>query len=146
MEFVARLEEKADHVLDTAFAELKRAGLEHYQRERPEVSRERLSALMNLTFRSLKERRAEPVIEYADRIARERHAAGYDLFEVQVALNVLEEALWQQVLATVSQDAAPRVLGLISTILGMVKDALARTYVTLVAEQHQDVLPATNDG
>jgi hypothetical protein len=146
MEFVTRLEEKADHVLDSALAELKQAGLEHYQRERPEVSRERLSALMNLMFRCLKERRAEPVIEYADRIARERHAAGYDLFEVQVALNVLEEALWKQVLATVAQDAAPRVLGLISSILGMVKDELARTYVKLVAGQNRTVPPAMYDG
>lgn len=135
MEFIERIEEKADHVLDSAVAELKRARLKHYQRERAEVPRERLSNFLSLTIRCLKERRAEPIIEYADRIGRERHAAGYDLSEVQISLNVLEEALWQQVMATVGQEAVPRVLGLISSIFGMAKDALARTYVALVASE-----------
>ena len=134
MEFVDRLEEKAEHILDATVAELRRASLEHYQRESPEIARERLSTLLRLTMRCLRERRAEPIIEYADRIGHERHAAGYDLFEVQIALNVLEEALWQRVLATVGPEDVARALGLVSSILGMGKDALARTYVALVAE------------
>jgi len=144
MEFVSRLEEKSDRVLDVAVAELRRAGLKHYQQERPEVPRERMSALLTVTMQCLTERRAEPIIEFADRIGRERHAAGYDLFEVQIALNVLEEALWQQVLTTVGQDAVPRVLGLISAIIGMAKDALAQTYVALAAAQPDAAVTAAS--
>jgi hypothetical protein len=71
------------------------------------------------------------MIEHAEHIARERHAAGYDLFEVQTAINVIEEALWKRILSSVEPNELAHALGMVNAIFGMAKDVLARTYVSL---------------
>jgi DNA-binding phage protein len=75
------------------------------------------------------------MIEHAEQIARERHAAGYDLFEVQTAINVIEEALWKRILSSVEPDELAHALGMVNAIFGMSKDVLARTYVSLATNQ-----------
>jgi len=77
-----------------------------------------------------------PIVAHAQQIARERFSAGYDLSEVQSAFNALEAATWARVLATLPPDRFARTLGLVSTILGAGKDALARTYVSLATDAH----------
>ena len=44
-----------------------------------------------------------PMVEYAQSVAAERFAAGYELAEVQTAFNALEEATWTRML-----EAVPR--------------------------------------
>lgn len=133
MEFLELLREKADDVVRDALAELRQARLEHYEGEGAQVARERLSLLLELTLSCLEARQAEPMIECATRIGRERFEAGYGLLEVQTAFNTLEEALWKRILSSVSKEDFPHALGLTSAILGMGKDALARTYVSLAS-------------
>ena len=74
------------------------------------------------------------MIAHAETIARERFEAGFDLSEVQTAFNVLEEAIWVRVLKNLPPNELAEALGLISTVLGGGKDALARSYVTLASK------------
>lgn len=67
----------------------------------------------------------------AREIANERFDAGYDLAEVRGAFNALEAAVWTRVLAGLDPDQFARALGLVSTVLGAGKDALAREHVSL---------------
>jgi hypothetical protein len=76
------------------------------------------------------------IVEYAQQLAEERFEAGYDLIEVQTAFNVLEEVAWIRVLDRLDAGDYAEALGLISTVLGAGKDALARRYVSLAANTH----------
>jgi hypothetical protein len=76
------------------------------------------------------------MLSYAEQVAEERFNAGYDLSEVQTAFNTLEEATWSRVFAELEPAEFAQALGLVSTVLGAAKDALARTYVSLATNAH----------
>jgi hypothetical protein len=71
------------------------------------------------------------MIQYTEKIARQRYSAGFELFEVQTAFNVLEEAIWKRILRDAEPHDIAEAIGLVSTILGAGKDSLARAYVSL---------------
>ena len=134
MELVTLLHESSDEILAAASEAVERTHLKNYERAGKEQTHQRLKALFVLTSRGVKERNLGPMIAYAETIARERFAAGYDLSEVQTAFNVLEEAIWTRILKTLPPAEYGEALGLVATVLGAGKDALARTYVTLASK------------
>lgn len=135
MDLAELIREKADDLVKAAVAELHQARLKHYEAEGRQSTYERLTALLAQTLRCLEEHRAEPIIDWATRVGRERFAAGYDLFEVQTAINVLEEALWKRIISSVGPEDLAHTLGWINAILSMAKDTLARTYVSLATNR-----------
>jgi len=136
MELTELLRERSDDLVAEAMAELRQAHLEHYEAEGLTAVRERLATLLEVTLQCLSTARADPVVEYTTRVAHDRFAGGYDLLELQTAINVLEEALWKQILSSMEPVEVAHALGLVSSILGMGKDALARAYVSLAAHGH----------
>lgn len=131
-----------DDLVNEAVTELGHARLQHYIADGDEVTRERVTKFIEKAMECFGSRRAEPMVEHAEQIARERHAAGYDLFEVQTAINVIEEALWKRVLSSVEPDELAHALGMVNAIFGMSKDVLARTYVSLATNTeapHQEL-------
>ena len=124
-----------DDLVDEAVTELRHARLEHYIDDGEEITRERVGRFIDRALECFSSRRAQPMVEHAEFIARERHAAGYDLFEVQTAINVIEEALWKRILSSVEPDELAHALGLVNAIFGMSKDVLARTYVSLATNR-----------
>lgn len=76
------------------------------------------------------------IVGYARALAAERFAAGYDLSEVQIAVNAVEEAVW----AVLTEHLEPQLLAaplvLVSTVFGAAKDALALEYVSLASQSH----------
>ena len=67
-----------DDLVDEAVTELRHARLQHYIADGEEVTRERVGKFIDRALECFSLRRAEPMIEHAEHIARERHAAGYD--------------------------------------------------------------------
>lgn len=134
MDLVKLLQESSEEILTTAGASVERTHLKTYERAGKEHTHQKLKALFVLTTRAVKERNLGPMISYAETIARERFAAGYDLSEVQTAINVLEEAIWARIVQSLPPSEYGEALGLVSTVLGAGKDALARTYVTLASK------------
>ena len=55
---------------------------------------------------------------------------------MQTAFNALEEATWARMLAALEASQLAEALGLVTTVLGAGKDALARRYVSLAARAH----------
>ena len=135
MNLVELLRERADGLVDGAVAELHQARLAHYEAEGIDTTRLRLSKLLSRTLSCLEDHRAEPIVDWADQVGRERFEAGYDLLEVQTAINVLEEALWKRILSSVGPENIAHSLGLVNAIFGMAKDNLARTYVSLATSR-----------
>jgi len=125
------LDEKKRNIVDEATAGLRRAHLRHYESAGVDNTRQRLESLYDLTRESVRRRKLTAMIQHADGIARERFEAGYDLLEIQTAFNILEEVIWKRVLNELRPEEFASALGLVSTVLGAGKDALARTYVSL---------------
>lgn len=123
-------------IVDAAEAALERTHVRHYEAAGGPEVRRRLETLFDHLHEALTGRDLQPMVGYAERIAEERFEAGYDLSEVQTAFNALEEATWARSLAELDPSRLAETLGLVTTILGAGKDALARRYVSLAANTH----------
>ena len=121
-------------ILAEATNSMARSHVTHYEQSGADHTHQRLKALFVLTARAVQDRNLAPMAAHADTIARERFTAGFDLWEVQTALNVLEEVIWKMLLKEFPSAELPEALGLVSTILGVGKDTLARRYVSLAAK------------
>ncbi|MCZ7666997.1 MAG: hypothetical protein M5U34_07125 [Chloroflexi bacterium] len=88
-----------------------------------------------LTRQGIQNKDLTAVVSYAEQLAQERFIAGFGLQEVQAAFNVLEEAVWRQIIAECEPSQLGEALGLISTVHGAGKDALARKYVSLASHK-----------
>jgi hypothetical protein len=123
-------------VLDDALANLDRAAPRRYGSAGTGEMRKRLEALFDRLLEASASRDLLPALAYAEAIAEERFNAGYDLAEIQAAVNALETAAWTTIFAELEPARYWEALGLVSTILGAVKDALARRYVSLTVHAH----------
>jgi CBS domain-containing protein len=130
------LESRRRAILAAAEAGLRRARSSHYERAGEREVRRRLESLFDRVATAVARCDLSPVVAYAQGVAGERFSAGYDLAEVQAAFNALEEAIWTRVLAETDATDLAEALGLVSTVLGAGKDALARRYVSLAAQKH----------
>lgn len=129
-----------DEIIEEAAAALERANLKHYAATDATERRARLRRLLDLVTRCVGSRDLIPMIDHAKQVATERFHAGYDISEVQCAFNVLEETLWQRLVTSMPSGELAEAIGLLTTVLGAGKDALARTYVSLASEQHVPTL------
>ncbi len=108
----------------------------HYQVAGEDETRRRLDALYDELRAAASSRDLGHVVAYAQHLAAERFEAGYDLSEVQRAFNALEEVTWSTLCARLPPDQLALSLGLVGTVLGAAKDALAREYVSLASRTH----------
>ena len=127
--------ERRTIVLAAANEEISRAHLEHYDREGSSVTADRLAALLDLLVTCCRDHRLDAARDYADSLAAERTGHGYPLNEVQTAANVVEEAVWATITSDLPAEVHGYALGLVSTILGAVKDRLACAYVATVSSE-----------
>ncbi|MEZ4515868.1 MAG: hypothetical protein R3C44_03175 [Chloroflexota bacterium] len=101
MDLIKLLQDKQTEIVSEASDILQRSRLQHYAEDGATTSRERLNQLYELMLLSLETHNLVPTMEYTEKIATERFEAGYDLREVQTAINVLEETIWKEVVAAV---------------------------------------------
>jgi hypothetical protein len=103
--------------------------------ERDETGR-RLNALYDQLCGAVSSSDLTGISEFARKLGAERFRSGYDLSEVQSAINALEEATWRIVCSQLPADQHALALGLVSTVLGTAKAELAREYVSLASRTH----------
>jgi hypothetical protein len=136
MELTAVLSDARTEVVDEAVQAVERSHLGHYRASGADEVRRRLESLFDIVLDCLKTRRLDFVIGYAEDIAQDRFNAGFGIGEVQTAFNVLEESMWHHVVSGVPNAELAESLGLLTTVLGVGKDALARAYVSLASHEH----------
>ena len=124
------VESGKDDLVAVAAASVDRARLTHYEAAGFEVTEARLGALVDVLIAACRDHRLDDAVAYAEGLATSRHTGGFPLLEVQTAINVLEEAIWRSVLADVPAESQGHCLALVSTVLGAIKDAVARGYLT----------------
>jgi hypothetical protein len=120
-------------ILERTDAEVVGRRLPHYAAAGAEEITKRLAALFDVVVTAATENRLDAALAHADRIAAERQQTGHDLSELQRAINALEEQLWHAVTEDAPADVQGHALGVVSTILGAVKDRLACAYVSRAA-------------
>ena len=133
MSLIQLLKRNPEKILMEASQTLSRSHLKHYETDGNAETHQRLRSLYELTIRCLRQKSATPMVQYTEKIARQRYLSGFELFEVQTAFNVLEEVIWKRILSDMEPKDIVEAIGYISTILGAGKDTLARTYVSLAA-------------
>ena len=127
------LEEKSEVILGRAERGIRTACLKDYRAAGKDEIRRRLVAIYGVVVACIRERDLVPVIEDAKRIARERFTSGFALYEVQAAFNALEEAIWLEIVEDLESRDQQEAFTMVSTALGMGKDAFARAYVSLAS-------------
>lgn len=134
MDLNTLLEERESQIVDEAALSLERSQLPHYREAGRAVGRDRLAELYRLVRTSVAGRDLSHMIDYMNRVANDRFHAGYAIHEVQIAINVLEEAIWSHIVKEASPAELAEALGLVTTVLGAAKDSLARAYVSLASQ------------
>ena len=136
MDLIQLLQNRADDILAEAYQAMSRAHLKSYETAGPEQMQQRLKTLYELVVQCVRERNLTPMRVRAKAVAAERFASGFDLWEVQTAVNVLEEAIWLRILKELQPAQLAEALGLVSTVLSAGKDTLARAYIGLASKTH----------
>ncbi len=133
MNLMDLFENHRTEILAEAIEALDQARLKHYEASSAEDNNERLGGLLNLIEESVQTHNLVPITAYAQKIAQERFAGGFDITEVITAFNVLEDAIWHQITKNMAAEEYPDAYGLSSTVLGAAKEALAAEYVSLAS-------------
>jgi hypothetical protein len=123
-------------VLDEAYSALHRAHVTHYELAGEAFTRQALAGLFRLVVDAIRNRDLAEMSAYSEGIAGERFNHGYDISEVQMAFNSLEDAMWRRVVSTAPPGDLAEAIGLLSTVLGFGKDAVARKYLSLACQRH----------
>ncbi len=127
--------ERRGAILDRAGTEVASRRLPHYEAAGTDEVGHRLASLFDVVVVCAADKHLDPALARADTIAAERQQSGHDLSELQRAINALEEQLWQAVIDDAPPDAQGYALGVVSTILGALKDRLACAYVSRAASK-----------
>lgn len=130
-------------IINEAFYSLERSHLKHYDSSRADENWQRLAKLFDLTMNGIITKSLVEMVNYSEKIAKERFESGFDLHEVHTAYNVLEEALWKKIIKEFDSSEMAESLGLISTVLGTGKESLALAYVSLASKQKAKSLNLT---
>lgn len=135
MELVTTLQASEPAILDEAFSSLEQLHVHHYETAGERFTRTALDDLFTLVVTAIEHRDLSGVIQFAEGLAEQRFSSGFDISEVQTAFNSLETAMWRRVVATEPAADLPEAVGLLSTVFGVAKDALARRYVSLASQK-----------
>ncbi len=122
------LEAERDLIVEDAWRAV--VMLTHYERDGREATRERVEALFDHVARAIRLRDLGELLDYAERIARHRFDAKFDLVEVQTAFFMLEEAIGRRALVRMPPGDLAEALGLVGTAIRRGKDAFARAYIS----------------
>lgn len=139
MDLVELLETRRAEILMDAGISQSRSHLVQYDPAERQERQQRLRTLYNLVLRGVRVRDMEALRDYMETIAQEQYAAGSDLYEAQMALNVLEEAIWHHIVVRMPACAYSESIGLITTVLSAAKDTLAQAYIARACKT--DTLP-----
>jgi hypothetical protein len=131
MDLALLLKQERTTIIADALQGLTRATLPHYPAGDVERNSDRLTRLFDLTRDCVDTRTLIPIVQYARGVARERYGDGFGLQEVHAAFNVLEEVIWRAITANLEPLQYPEAFGLVSTVLGAGKQALALEWVAL---------------
>lgn len=144
MDLIKLLETNSDKIIADAYKAVHKDKLKGYSKVGQERTKTKLTNLLKKVQQCVRKKDLLPMLDYTEKIATERYDSGYDLFEVQTAINALEVGIWNVIFKEVKTEKLKENLVLVSTILGAGKDHLARTYVFLATKSKAPSLNLKN--
>jgi hypothetical protein len=121
-------------IINEALSDLERSRLKHYTESNKETNEERLRNLYDILIKCVESKSLVEICDYCEELANKRFNSGFDLYEVQSTINVLEEIIWKKIIKYLPPSEYERALGMITTVLGAGKDSLACKYVSLASQ------------
>jgi hypothetical protein len=121
-------------IINEALSDLERSRLKHYTESTKEANEERLRNFYDIIIKCVNSKSLVEICDYCEELAEKRFNSGFDLYEVQSTMNVLEEIIWKKVIKYLPASEYERALGIITTVLGAGKDSLACKYVSLASQ------------
>jgi len=134
MDIITLLEKNIDLVVEISCTQICEVKLKGYTKSGATMTKQKLISLYKKVIECARKKELIPMLQYTEKIAKERFASGYDLHEVQTAINSIEENIWQLIFKNIKANKLAESLGLVSSILGAGKDNLARNYVALATK------------
>lgn len=123
-----------DEMVEEAYNTIEPVRLQGYTKAGEERTKKKLARLCDEIAVCVKDKTLLPILNYTEQMATERYTSGYDLHQVQTAINAFEEAVWKRIFANTPPEKLKESLGLVTTVIGAGKDNLARTYVSLATK------------
>jgi hypothetical protein len=121
-------------IINEALSDLERSRLKHYTESNKETNDERLRNFYDILIKCVESKSLVEICDYCEELANKRFNSGFDLYEVQSTINVLEEIIWKKIIKYLPPSEYERALGMITTVLGAGKDSLACKYVSLASQ------------
>ncbi|MBL8016544.1 MAG: hypothetical protein JNK43_04680 [Ignavibacteria bacterium] len=123
--------EKPDLILQEATNNLMRVQLPHYSKFRREEIHKKYSNLLLALTKCIETQKCDDMISYMDLITDERFVSGFEEEEIQIALNIFEEALWKNIKSHVDEKNHFEAKRSVTAIIDKAKEAMLEEYVTL---------------
>lgn len=134
MDVIELLEKFREEMVDEAYNTIEPVRLKGYTKVGEDRTKKKLARLCEEITVCVRDKTLIPILHYTEQMATERYTSGYDLHQVQTAINALEEAVWKRIFANTPSEKLKESLGLVTTVIGAGKDNLARTYVSLATK------------
>jgi hypothetical protein len=122
---------KPELILQESTSALMRVQLPHYSKFRVEEIHKKYSNLLLALTKCIENNKCDDMISYMDLISDERFASGFEAEEVQIALNIFEEALWKNIQKYVDPNNHYSAKKLVTSVIDKAKEELLDEYVTL---------------
>ncbi|MBZ0203565.1 MAG: hypothetical protein IT281_00055 [Ignavibacteria bacterium] len=110
---------------------LVRAHLPHYEKFRKDGIHDRFSNLLQALTKCIEVNSCTDMLTYMNKLSDERFIMGFELQEVQTAINIFEESMWKSIAEFVDQDKQFAAMKLVTCILGKAKEELTGEYALL---------------
>jgi FAD/FMN-containing dehydrogenase len=122
--------ERQDRLARSLFLRVRSSTATHYREVDAELLDERCKSLMAAFCDSVKISPAS-FGDYVAAIAKDRIEAGYQLNELQLLMNILEELLWQLCIETIAdRNELIKALSVVSGTVGHAKDQLSKVFLS----------------
>ena len=123
---------KPDSILLDATNSLVRAHLPHYEKFKDSDIVERYKRLLQSVTKCVEKNSCNEMASYMDKLSDERFSMGFEPTEVQVAINIFEEALWKNITEQVDDDKQITAMKLITCIIAKAKEEMLGEYAVLI--------------
>ena len=131
MTLLELLYNKPDKILLDATNSLVRAHLPHYEKFKESDINERFKKLLLSITKCVEKNSCDELNSYMDKLSDERFSMGFEPTEVQVAINIFEEALWKNIGNLVDEDKQIAAMKLITGVISKAKQEMLGEYAIL---------------
>ncbi len=131
MTLLELLYNKPEKIQHDAVIALAKAKLPHFSSFSDTELNDKFSRLLNAVTLCTEKNSCDQLADYMNQISNESFDMGSEPVEVQIMLNILEEALWNNICEMVDSDKQNSAMKLIASILSNAKQALIAEYAIL---------------